>query len=97
MSTFGPAYDEQIDGKRVAYQMDRVKAHLANHKWWTLAELALYTGDPESSISAQIRHLRKPRFGGHTIEKRRRACSGGTWEYRMRPTKVLDNGEPVRV
>ena len=41
-------------------------------------------GDPEASASAQLRHLRKPRFGSHTVEKRNRgAREFGLWEYRL--------------
>jgi hypothetical protein len=37
---------------------------------------------PEASVSAQLRNLRKARFGGWTVDKRRRGESG-TWEYRV--------------
>ncbi len=40
--------------------------------WLTLHEIAALTRYGEASISAQLRHLRKPRFGGHRVEKRRR-------------------------
>jgi hypothetical protein len=40
--------------------------------WLTLAEIAECTEFGEASISAQLRHLRKPRFGGFRVEKRRR-------------------------
>lgn len=91
MSTFGPTYEYKIDEARVMKQMDRIRLALSDHTWTSLAELADRTGDPEASISAQVRHLRKPRFGGHTIDKRRRHELGGTWEYRMVP----DGGEHV--
>jgi hypothetical protein len=53
--------------------------------WMTLRELAELTGYGEASISAQLRHLRKPRFGGYSIAKRRRfsRTSGSVWEYRI--------------
>lgn len=91
MGTYGPLFDEAIDGERIEKQMDRIRGVLLSHAWLSLAQLANATGDPEASISAQIRHLRKPRFGGHTIEKRRRQPEGGTWEYRMVP----EGGEHV--
>jgi hypothetical protein len=40
--------------------------------WMTLAELARKTSYPEASISARLRHLRKPENGGHEVGKRRR-------------------------
>jgi hypothetical protein len=59
--------------------------------WLTLRELALMTGFGEASISAQLRHLRKPEFGAFVVEKRCRDAAevvgryaGPVWEYRMR-------------
>jgi hypothetical protein len=60
--------------------------------WLTLAELGRKTTYPEASISAQLRHLRKPENGGHEVEKRRRKWEETTragshkkvWEYRLK-------------
>lgn len=57
----------------------------------TLVELSCLTHYGEASISAQLRHLRKPQYGGFVVEKRRREvaevlCSvehGPIWEYRL--------------
>ncbi len=46
----------------------------------------------EASISAQLRHLRKPQYGAFVVEKRCReaeeagriAGQGAVWEYRLR-------------
>jgi hypothetical protein len=52
--------------------------------WMTLREIAELTNYGEASISAQLRHLRKPHFGGYVIAKRRRApMTNGVWEYRI--------------
>jgi hypothetical protein len=58
--------------------------------WLTLRELVTMTGFGEASISAQLRHLRKPEFGGFRVEKRCRDVAeivgrqaGPVWEYRM--------------
>ncbi len=53
--------------------------------WVTLEELAGKTKFPPASISAQLRHLRKARFGGWTVERRRRAWVEEelVWEYRL--------------
>src|ERR1700756_2852035 len=40
--------------------------------WLTLAELSAMTRYPAASISAQLRHLKKPRFGNYELEKRMR-------------------------
>ncbi len=41
-------------------------------EWLTLAEIANPTEFGEASISAQLRHLRKPSHGRYRVEKRRR-------------------------
>jgi len=52
--------------------------------WMTLREIADLTNYGEASISAQLRHLRKPHFGGYVVVKRRRGpVSNGAWEYRI--------------
>ena len=57
--------------------------------WLTLEELARLTHYPPASISAQLRHLRKPRFGAYAVVKRSRRVNPGMrgdgfgtlWEY----------------
>jgi len=46
-----------------------------------LRQISDETGDPESSVSAQLRHLRKPRFGAHTVE--REYIQDGIYKYRL--------------
>lgn len=80
----GPCYSPEHDQQRLAGQILRVFNYMQAGGWHTLNEIAAATGDPESSVSAQLRHLRKPRFGSHTIEKRPRGDrSVGLWEYRL--------------
>jgi hypothetical protein len=60
--------------------------------WLTLDELAKLTQYPAASISAQLRHLRKPEYGGYAVEKRPRAMGkvlrgedfGTVWEYQLK-------------
>ena len=60
--------------------------------WLTLDELTKLTHYPPASISAQLRHLRKPQFGGFAVEKRPREFGramrgeefGTIWEYQLR-------------
>jgi hypothetical protein len=61
--------------------------------WLTLHELSRLTGYGEASVSAQLRHLRKPRYGGFLVNKRVRAMDevirgdrGPVWEYQLRRT-----------
>lgn len=80
----GPAYDATLDRDRLTHQIRRIYDHIRDGQWRTLRELEQLTGDPQASISAQLRHLRKARFGSHVIEKRRRGEGRrGLWEYRL--------------
>ena len=81
----GQTYDPAHDRQRLTSQLARVKQCQADEQWRTLAEIHAITGDPEASISARLRDLRRSRFGGYQIDRRRRgpACNG-LWEYRMR-------------
>lgn len=84
--TFGPAYSEAIDGPRIETQRGRLLAFmLAHNAWLTLHEIADATEYPEASVSAQLRHLRKARYGGFDVSKRRRIAGAGTWEYFLSP------------
>jgi hypothetical protein len=57
----------------------------------TLVELPRVTHYGEASISAQLRHLRKPQYGAFVVEKRQREAAevlcgvehGPVWEYRL--------------
>jgi hypothetical protein len=60
--------------------------------WLTLDELAKLTHYPPASISAQLRHLRKPENGGFVVDKRPRKLGavlrgedfGTVWEYQLK-------------
>jgi hypothetical protein len=60
--------------------------------WLTLDELAKLTHYPPASISAQLRHLRKPQNGGFLVKKRPRTSGvilrgedfGTVWEYQLK-------------
>ncbi len=85
MSGFGPACAEAADGARLRTvpagtelrtQREVIRELMlaagARGAWLTLREIASLTGYGEASISAQLRHLRKPAFGDYAVEKRRR-------------------------
>ena len=69
-------FDGNADGegagkdKRLATQLARVFTvlELGGWGWLTLAEIARRANAPEASVSARLRDLRKPRFGGWTID-----------------------------
>jgi hypothetical protein len=79
----GTTYSHALDHARLALQRVAVRAAMAGSVWRSLADLAALTGHPEASISARLRDLRKARFGGLTVDRRRRTI--GTWEYRVTP------------
>lgn len=80
----GPDYVPKLDRIRLTGQIQRIYGLISDGVWRTLGEIERVTGDPQASISAQLRHLRKERFGGYIIQKRRRGLRTlGLWEYRL--------------
>jgi len=53
--------------------------------WVSLAELAENTKFPPASISAQLRHLRKEKYGAWKVERRKPTwvTEELVWEYRL--------------
>ncbi len=83
----GPDYVEARDKQRLLNQRDRVFSVMADGVWRTLEDITRATGDPHASISAQLRHLRKPRFGGHTAiaaTSETESTSTGCWPHKLR-------------
>lgn len=80
----GSDYSPAVDYERLSNQHERVKAAMVDGNWRTLGEISDLTGDPAASISAQLRHLRKERFGSWIVEKRSRGSRiVGLYEYRI--------------
>lgn len=98
-------------GDRRPLQRDVLRAVMLSANegdtWLTLEELARITRFPAASISAQLRHFRKPRHGGFCLRKRCRAVAkplssgvvagfpitGPLWEYRLqRPVRRVPLG-----
>ena len=77
----GETYRSERDRVRLSRQLIAVREVLSDNGWHTLEEIAGRTGEPEASISARIRDLRKTRFGGHVVE--REYVGKGLWRYRM--------------
>lgn len=77
----GDDYQPDRDNDRLAKQLDDIMRVILDGNWYTLSELSAITGHPPASISAQLRHLRKKRFGSWTVE--RRYCGSGLYEYRL--------------
>ena len=80
----GSNYEHEHDYARLSGQIQRVYDAIKDGDWYTLDEINKMTGDPHASVSAQLRNLRKERFGSHVIEKRSRGNrSTGLWEYSL--------------
>lgn len=82
----GPEYEPENDQRRLSKQHIRIRELMLDGQWRTLGEIAARTGDPQASISAQLRHLKKDRFGAFRLEKQRRGDrKRGLYEYRLKP------------
>ena len=84
----GSDFVVEHDQVRLENQQARILKAMEGGAWKTLRELAAETGDGEASISAQLRHLKRPQFGAYCVEKRRRGAeSRGTFEYRIKESR----------
>lgn len=89
MNRFDGPESKTADDTRLNSQHKRIKHCMGDSQWRTLDEIAYETGDPTSSVSAQLRHLRKEKFGSYIVERRaKKDRSMGLFEYRvLLPTK----------
>ena len=88
MTFDGATFDKDRDGKRLTAQIYRVYAAIKDGQWHTLSELAKICGDPEASVSARLRDMRKPRYNSMQIE--RRYVRRGLHEYRLTLDKIVE-------
>jgi hypothetical protein len=80
----GAVYDPTMDDIRLSGQLLRIWHHMDGELWQTLTAISIWTATPEASVSAQLRHLKKARFGSHTVNKRRRGGEKSSqWEYQV--------------
>jgi len=77
----GDTYIPSFDHTRLTGQLQRVHSILKDGHWWTLRDLSIMANCPEASASSRLRDLRKGKFGGHTVDRRR--VAGGLFEYRL--------------
>lgn len=80
----GADYIPARDRKRLTGQIQAIYSLIKDGKYRTLSEISRTTGAPEASVSAQLRNLRKARFGAHEIG--RRHITSGLYEYNMEIT-----------
>ena len=80
----GDTFDKNLDENRLRGQWLVVFDLMKDANWRTLREIAQLTGCPEASISARLRDFRKKKFGGHSVDRRRRGIwIDGIWEYQV--------------
>jgi hypothetical protein len=101
-SNFGPSYRSDLDGRRLHSKQEKLRDLMLgiNGRFLTLSEiqtrLEARFGErfPTPSVSAYLRHLKKPQFGSFRLEKRRRsgAAIDGVWEYRLLQPKAVVQG-----
>ena len=77
----GADYQPTRDDARLTGQILRVWNLMQDGGWGTLHGSSQATGDPHASVSAQLRHLRKDRFGAHCVE--REYIDNGLYRYRI--------------
>ena len=78
-NTFGDHYDKDRDEPRLTNQRELILAYIKQHRDFSVDEVALALSFPENSVSSQIRHLRKEKFGDHCIPIRH--VGGGLYRY----------------
>ncbi len=79
----GADYLPPRDDPRLTSQIERVKALMLDNRWRSIRQIAIATGDPENSVSAQLRHLRKEKHGSYRVE--RKHIGNGLYHYRVLP------------
>lgn len=83
----GADYQHQLDFERLTGQMKRIYDLMKDGNYRTLKQISTLTGDPEASISAQLRNFRKARFGAHQVNRKR--IGDGVYAYQLLPNGVL--------
>ncbi len=83
MSFIGADYEPMRDHGRLARQHEAIRWLMQDGQWRTLREISEVLKYPPASVSAQLRHLRRPPFGGYEVE--RRHLGKGLFAYRLGP------------
>ncbi len=80
----GETYSPEIDYKRLRGQLERVFSLMQDGEYRTLSYIADECGGSVAGISARLRDLRKPQYGGYIVDKKRVPNKRGLWEYAIK-------------
>ena len=83
----GATFIQAFDRDRLNKQCQAVYDCVIDHNWHTLRGLSTKTGYPEASVSARLRDLRKVKFGGFEVIRKRTV--GGLHFYKLLPPLPL--------
>ncbi|MFA5392054.1 MAG: hypothetical protein WC331_11615 [Candidatus Omnitrophota bacterium] len=80
----GSNYDPALDETRLKTQLGKIYSLMIDGRWRTLREIEHATGYMTSSISAQLRNLKKLEYGHYIVDHRRRGDKElGLFEYQL--------------
>ena len=79
----GDDYVADRDNARLTNQIDKVRMYMENAGYLTVKQIAADLKQPEPSVSAQIRNLRKDRFGARTVNREYRG--NGCYAFKLEP------------
>ena len=85
----GDDYVSRRDKPRLTLQIHQVRMYMENNDWLSVKQISDDLNFPEASVSAQIRNLRKEKFGNRIGE--RRYQGNGLYEFKLMPKD--DNNE----
>jgi hypothetical protein len=77
----GATYAPARDRSRLSAQLNHVRDLMLDGVARTLSEISALVDAPEASVSARLRDLRKPKFGGYNVT--RAHVAGGLYLYRV--------------
>lgn len=78
----GQTYSRPQDHARLGRQLLSVFNLMKDGQPRMLAQIAQHVGGSEASVSARLRDLRKSKFGGYDVERKR--IAGGLWSYALK-------------
>lgn len=78
----GPAI-ERSDVPRLSGQLKKVYELMKDGGWFTIRQVARHVGCCEVSAASRMRDLRKERFGGHRVKRKRDQSRPGVFRYRL--------------